>query len=294
MGLTSTTDSKSGRLAKRRLLFPLLATLLLSGGACERRPDKVLSDSEMEKFMTDMMLADAYEQSAPGRSMPDSVRHHLGESVMKAHGIDYETLDSTYAWYARNLDDYYKLYSKVEKRLEKQRSRIEGNARLPETEMQNDIWHLPRHIAFSPLGEGDALVFELPGEAMEKGERLEWKMRLSRSGEGNLTLGVDYEDGSVAVAERDFRSDRNPTLKLVSDTGKMVRRIYGVLSVPRNAMPVYTDSIVLLRLPFDSTEYRNTWAQKRYNAPNQRVAPALKADSVASDTAAIDSVKESK
>ena len=129
---------------------------------------------------------------------------------------------------------------------------------------------------------------------MEKGERLEWKMRLSRSGEGNLMLGVDYEDGSVAVAERDFRSDRNPTLKLVSDTGKMVRRIYGVLSVPRNAMPVYTDSIVLLRLPFDSTEYRNTWAQKRYNAPNQRVAPALKADSVASDTAAIDSVKESK
>lgn len=259
---------------------PFAVALLLLASACSKRPENVLSDSEMEKFLTDMMLADAYEQSAAGRGMPDSIRRNLGESVMKAHGIDYETLDSTYAWYSRNLDDYYKLYSRVEKRLDKRRRNIEGMAALPDNEMQNDIWQLPQHITFSTLGEGDALVFELPGEAISKGERLEWKLHLSNGLETSMLLGLDYEDGSTCVATRDFHQDRNLKMKLISDTAKDVRRIFGVLSVPRSGMPVYSDSITLIKLPFDSVEYRNTWAQKNFYGPRSRPVVTLEKDSV--------------
>ncbi|MDE5957639.1 MAG: DUF4296 domain-containing protein, partial [Muribaculaceae bacterium] len=64
---------------------------MMIAGACDRRPDGVLSEREMESLMTDMVLADAYAQTPEGRGMPDSVRRHLGESVMKAHVVDYAT-----------------------------------------------------------------------------------------------------------------------------------------------------------------------------------------------------------
>ncbi len=264
-------------------LVAISGFLLLAG--CDRRPDGVLSDSEMESLMTDMILADAYRQTAAGRALPDSVSLHLGESVMKTHGVDYARLDSTYAWYARNLDDYYKLYGRVQKRVAARRDRIAGNVMRAEGQLANDIWSLPKHLTFSPMVASDALIFELGGDAVNAGERLEWKMHLSGYDETSLLLGVDYSDGSVSVMERTFRSERSPSLSLVTDTALTVSRIFGVMTVGRTAMPIYADSIRLLKQPFDSIAYRNSWSQRRYRGPvgRQTVRP------VVADTVHVDS-----
>lgn len=267
----------------------LLAIMAMLAGGCEKRPEGVLSDAEMEKLLTDMLLADALEQSAPGRELPDSVRLSLGESVMKAHGVDYATLDSTYGWYAKNLDLYYKMYARVEKRLDKTRRDLAGRGRKNEVILQNDIWELSRHLQFNRLGTGESVVFELPGDAIESGERLEWKMHLSNIKPTILTLGIDYSDGTIAIIDREYRNDQNPVIRLVSDTARQPVRIYGVMSVSRNDMPLYVDSIALLKQPFDSVEYRNAWAQRLLYGPRSKVLP--KPMEVAADSIMKDSVK---
>lgn len=267
----------------------LIAGLMMMAGACDRRPDGVLSEREMESLMTDMVLADAYAQTPEGRGMPDSVRRHLGESVMKAHGVDYATLDSTYAWYARNLDDYYKLMGRVHKSVSDRRDRLAGNVMRAEGQMANDIWSAPQHITFSPLAANEDFVFEIGGERLSDGDRLEWQMHLSQTDEAVLLLGVDYTDGTTTVIERTFRAERKPKLTLASDTGRVASRIYGVMSVKRKAMPVYADSIRLLTQPFDSTTYQNSWSQRHYYGPRSKVKPAP-TPGEATDSVAVDSV----
>lgn len=99
-------------------LRPILILVAILGGVlifpgCHRHPEGILSDSEMEELMVDLILAEAYGQNSASSELPDSVRSKLGEGVLIRHGIDQQTLDSTYSWYARNLDDYYKLYARV-------------------------------------------------------------------------------------------------------------------------------------------------------------------------------------
>lgn len=275
----------------KRVIYGVLGfILLLQLVSCDKRPDGVLSEKQMESLLTDMMLADALEQSSAGRELPDSVRKSIGESVMKAHGVDYATLDSTYGWYARNLDDYYKLYSKVEKKLQSQKLKVSGKTQSSAQELQNDIWQVPKHLLFSRLGLGDSFVFEIPGDAMEKGERLEWKMHINNGHQSRLLLGLDYEDGTTSVIEREYRGDRNLLLRLVSDTARNVSRIYGVMTVSRNEMPVYVDSISLLKQPFDSVEYRNAWSQRDFYGRRNKIVP----DTIVNDTVSTDSVSFKK
>ena len=269
-----------------RLSGMIVASVMLAGVAgCESRPDKVLSDSEMESLLTDLILADAYGQSADGRALPDSVRRHLGESVMKAHGVDYATLDSTYAWYARNLDQYYRVYTKVQTRVDNQRRKVAGDTGEADKGFENNIWQLPGHMLFSPLAESDALVFQLDGNSIGKGDRLEWKMRLSNGNETDMLLGVDYDDGTTLIVRRTFYGDKRLSLALASDTARTPRRIYGVMSVPRNVMPVYADSILLLKEPFDSTVYADAWSQRLFYGPRPKPKPKQEnPDTIAADS----------
>lgn len=270
----------------------IFCLLIFGASGCNGRPEGVLSEKEMESLMTDMVLADAYAQTPEGRSMPDSVRRHLGESVMKAHGVDYATLDSTYAWYARNLDDYYKLMGRVHKSVSDRHDLLAGNIMRAEGQQANDIWPLSSHLTFSPLGRSEDFVFEIGGERLAKGERLEWQMHLSQPDEAVLMLGVDYTDGTTTVIERTFRAERKPILTLASDSGRIASRIYGVMSVKRRSMPVYADSIRLLTQPFDSTVYQNAWSQRHYYGPRSKhlPKPAVPTDSVTVDSVAADTV----
>lgn len=271
----------------RKALYVLLGVGLIAGStSCRKRPAGVLDDKKMESLLTDMLLAEAYEQSSLGRTLPDSVRRTLGERVLKAHGVDYATLDSTYMWYSKNLDDYYKLYGNVEKRLQKQSRKLSGVTKEAEVHKQNDIWALPNHIAFSSLGDGETLVFEFGGDAIAPGEQLEWKMTLSNGIESRMLLGIDYTDGRSRIIEKEFHANRTPSLKLTGDTVGIPARLYGVMIIPRRNMPVYADSISLVKYPFDSVEYTRSWNQRLFYPPRRKQIqkPVLPTDSVSVDS----------
>lgn len=252
-------------------IVPLTAvmSLIIGASSCEKRPDKVLSDSEMEDLMTDLMIAEAYEQSSASDAMPDSIRRSIGDAVLKSHDVDRETLDSTFAWYARNLDDYYRLYAKVERRLAKLSK--EAGANIDPDKNRNDIWPLTKHLQFSPFANGNSLVFRLPGNTVAPGEKLEWHMHLNSESKVDMELGIDYENGTTSIARREFNGTRSISLSVIADSALTPRRVFGVVRLNRRDMPAWADSIYLSKLPFDSITYSAYPMQRRLTPPARRV-----------------------
>lgn len=249
---------------KQFALIFILALICISG-ACNRRPEHVLSDSEMESLLTDLILADAYEQSSYSRNLPDSVRRTLADAVLRQHGVDQATLDSTFAWYSRNLDDYYKLYARVDKRIAKMSKNVNGNV----DQNLNDIWQLPVRIQLSPMAKSEAFVFELPAEAVTKGDKIEWYFRLNNDIKADVALGIDYTNGATSISRRELTSSKNVSMTLVVDTALSPRRIFGLVRVQRRDLPLWLDSIRLTKTPFDSTTYE-TFRNPRFMMPPKR------------------------
>lgn len=254
---------------KKRAFFPLLTAGLclasiLSG--CDDRPKGVLSDSEMESLLTDLILADAIYNSSEGHKLPDSVRNSLSEAVLRLHGVDRATLDSTYSWYGRNLDEYYKLYANVDKRLQKLRKQSGGGTQKVD---ENDIWALPKHLVLSPSSYGNSFTFKLPGDMLAGGEELRWKMKMNGFSSVNVLLGIDYADGTSSINKREFQGG-NVDIAVIADTANQARRIFGYLVTDRKNMPIIVDSIALVKNPYDSLSYSSFNSQKLITPPAKR------------------------
>lgn len=271
---------RRNRAAVRELISLVMAILLLVVSGCRKRPENVLSDSEMTDLMVDLIIADAYEQSGASSRLPDSVRRHLGEAVLRQHGVDQATLDSTYAWYGRNLDDYAKLYEKVDKRLMSRARKAGGN--MQQGVEENDIWTLPKHLILSPIASQDAFIFQFPAGDIQKGEMLEWKFFMSNAAEADMTLGIDYEDGATSIVTSNIRGDRKMEVEIVSDTARQPKRIFGTLRVARNNLPLWVDSIAMLKQPYDSLNFLKFRGQRLLMGPKKRVAK--KEDGISKDS----------
>ncbi|MDE6294589.1 MAG: DUF4296 domain-containing protein [Muribaculaceae bacterium] len=254
---------KHGFRVKLVVSVTILSLIVLS---CSKRPKECIGESELVDLLTDMTIAESMNQSGIVRELPDSVRDRLSESVLRQHNVTRAQLDSTMAWYGVNLDEYVELYKKVDKHLAR---KLQNEAGRQDIELESDdLWPLASHKWFSPLGGDNVLVFETPGESVAGGESLDWSMVFTSNPPIDLMLGVDYDNGSSTYIKRTFRGDRRLKLSLITDTAKVIKRIYGYIHVERSGLPTWADSIKLVKQPFDST-LRVPWAQKRYYGPRR-------------------------
>lgn len=265
----------------------LLATMVLLAG-CSDKPKEAISERKMVKLMADMQLAEAYANTV-GMShySQGNERSTVGKGILAAHGVTQEELDSTLAWYGRNIDDYTNLYEKVDKEINSRRKKIMKQSGSEELVNSADIlWPYPSHGVLSGLGNTDAWILSLESPNLKKGDMLEWSLRLSENSQLNGVLGVEYEDGtSDASAQLLSGTRKKYELRLQTDTGKVVRRIYGTLRLRDNDQkPIYADSMMLRKMPFDSIEYMRHRSLRHYGAP-ARIKPKVeKKDTVANDT----------
>ena len=244
----------------------LSASFLMS---CSRRPKEVLGEREMVSLMADMQLAEACANSSMNGKSGDLSRYEIGRSILSAHGVTQEQLDTTLAWYGRNLDDYSELFEKVDKEIESRRkSLIKGNSSGADDSETDNLWRYGSHSLLSANGDIDAWVLSLENPDILSGDILEWSMHLINPVQLSGVLGVEYEDGSGTSVTNMFVGRPKIEMRLQTDTGRTVRRIYGTLSLKdAAAVDIHADSILLRTLPFDSLEYRKYRGQKRYGVP---------------------------
>ena len=239
----------------------VVSALLVS---CGDRPSYVLGEDKMVSLMADMEIAEAYSnQQTGGRTTKQKIE--LGRSVLAAHGVTPEELDTTLAWYGRNLDEYSKLFEKVDKEILKRKERyVEKD--FDTEKLADNIWPYSNHLILSPLSGQDALVISLGEPPVNGGEKLNLSFSLPNRTNMKGLLGVDYSDGTSESINSVFNGKAKVEMNLQIDTAKTVSRMFGVFSVKdKKDLPLYIDSLKITTLPFDTIEYRQKKrTQKNY------------------------------
>lgn len=221
--------------------------------SCSDRPKEVLSEKKMVDLMIDMELTEAYTQQI---STTNENRKKLGERVLASHGVSRETLDTTLAWYGRNLDEYAALFEKVDKGINKRKEKLIEIREENPTEYLN-VWPYSSHIVLSDQSSNDALIFSLTNPGINRGEKVAFSFHLPNLNSGKGLLGVDYSDGTGEVMSTNFSSKPHVEFDFQSDSARIVERVYGtVLFKEREKYPVYLDSIKMSILPIDTLSYR--------------------------------------
>lgn len=244
----------------RRPILHILTVLILGSlalGGCKKRPKDVLSEDRMVDLLVDIQLADAYfSVSSAARNKQE--RELLIESVLEKHDVSPSHLDSTISYYGRNLDDYSKLYEKVEKKLRK----INHPEKDIEETEANNIWPYRQFAVLSPNQATDGIVFSFPTADIEPGASIEWQLRLSSSQGVEMTLGVDYIEGKTTLTKKTAAGNKQMNLGLQTDTALNVERIYGLMTAPSGSLPLRVDSIRLIKTDYDSLNYYKIRQQK--------------------------------
>lgn len=265
----------------------MLSALLLCG--CSKRPKGVLSEKKMVGLMADIQLAEAYSNTAGLSRYGNDERGNLGKGVLSAHGVTQEEVDSTLAWYGRNMDDYAELYEKVDKEIATRRKKLmKEEDNHSEVNSADMLWPYQTHGLLSSLGNTDAWILSLESPDLNKGDVLEWSVRMSESSAFTGVLGVEYADGTSDALTQMLSGKQKYEMRLQTDTGKVVSRIYGSLRLKDDShKPIFADSIMLRRLPFDSLEYNKHRSLRHYGVPARIKPKAEKKDTLAKDTTGI-------
>lgn len=234
--------------------------------SCGNRPSNVLGEDEMVSLMVDMELAESYTATQASFSKNEE-RLEMGQRVLSAHGVTPETLDTTLAWYGRNLDEYSALFEKIDKEINRRRDIYMDN---PEAAQKNrfTLWPYPQHLVLSKLSGFKDFTFSFETPEMEKGELIRFQFSSASSTDINGILGFEYIDGSGEAMSSNVKGNKKFEIDLQSDTAKIIKRIYGIVSFPNERdYPIYLDSLTIVREPFDSLQYhQKKRSQKKFGA----------------------------
>ncbi len=264
---------------KHILLF-LMFIMLLAG--CSNRPKDIIDEKKMIEIMVDLQITEAYERNgkAPAE-INGSNRELLGRGVLMAHGVTVEEMDSTLAWYGRNMDEYSKLYKKVDERLSKMQQKYARAAGESESDgPSTDLWPYGRHLVLDRNQLTDGIMVNIPVPELELGDKLTWKMRSKGASSRRMILGVDYEDGRMELVENTYNGmDPWMEISLQTDTLNTVDRIFAIMNAEYSTPRAFIDSIQLLHYPFNIEEYHKSGYQRKIAPPSRKVTD-LKSDTI--------------
>ena len=245
-----------------------MGLLLMMSVSCIRRPKGVASDKEAAAVIADLELAEAYLQTSPDYS-DDDKRKALVDYIISKHGMSRAEFDSTMSWYGRNVDAYYDLCDLVDRELARRRGQITGQGDIEIA--TTDLWPYVRQAVLSRMSGSDAFEFSIPTSSVQAGQRVQLKLRINGSSNGQALLGVEYADGAKGYMSRMLSNAHRVDMTFQTDTSRVVSRIFGnILFGDAGRRPLWLDSIYLSALPFDSTEYHTTFGQRIYSDPKHR------------------------
>ena len=142
------------------------------------------------------------------------------------------------------------------------------------TVQSSDLWPYSRQSFISRKSSSDAFMFSIPVVEVQKGERIELKLRMRDRIDATALLGVEYDNGVKEFQNRTLTGVQRLRMVLQTDTGRSVSRIFGnMLLNDMSQTPLWIDSISLSSLPFDSLEYYNIHSQRIYREPKERRRP---------------------
>lgn len=251
---------------------------------CVRRPRHVMSDKEMAGIVADMELAEAYLNSGQQDiGSREEMRERMVEGVLKRHKVSREDFDSTLSWYGHNVDAYYKLDAEINRALAARQRELAGKSgSMKEEDVQlDDIWPYRRTAVIWEKSGSNVLRFSVPVTEADKGTQLKWMMRTRTPSDMGVVMGVEYTDGTISYVSRTSGSQRKIEVICQTDTGMKPKRMFGYLNARKpQELPVFLDSIQLVKEPYDSTTYYRVNSQRRLSKPSRPAPKPAVSDTV--------------
>lgn len=276
------------------LKFLIISLLMAVMVSCSDRPSYVLSEDKMVDLMADMELTEAYSNLQGNNSRE---KLDFGKSILKAHGVSEETLDSTLSWYGRNMDEYSELFEKVDKEIKKREKKY-LDSYDEKNESTENLWVLGDHLILSSLSGMNSFSFTIDNPDLKEGDILEFTFALANAASLKGTLAVEYTDGYGEGVVSNISSKKNIKISLTTDTAKKVERIFGTINLKdTKSLPLYIDSLKLIVEPFDSISYRTSKRTQKRFGPQKIKSPETKIktekkDTIVNGSDSLDNIKE--
>lgn len=251
------------------LAIMTVAFLLIAG--CKSTPGDVLPREEMAQLLADIHIGESIVDVERTKFYSDSLKKTVKQSILIEHNVTQEQLDTSFAWYGRNIEEYIAVYDRVIEIIndnitqlgssigEKVTVSLEGDS--------IDTWQGIRHYCFNENSPSHFISFSLPKDHYwEKGDIYIWNVKLINNiSPMKWGIAADYTDGSSEYITSTTYNDGWNELTFVSDSTKSMNRVYGYINiVPKESEQTYLDSISLMRIRIDNKLYPQRSKQHKF------------------------------
>lgn len=247
---------------KYRLQWYGVILLACCMAACQvKRPDVVLSDTQMENVLYDFHVAKAMGEDIPYNESYKRVLYL--ESVYKKHGITQADFDTSMVWFARNPGALTKIYEKVNARLKVERDGINHLIALRDNKPKEslpgdsiDVWIWQHIYELTGMPLDNKITFALPADTNFKDrDTLRWTVRFRfLNGQPDsvyaplMAMQIFYDKDTISDMLK-VQNSGTETIQLTADTLGKIKEIRGFIYYPmqKTAQSLLTDRISLMR-----------------------------------------------
>ncbi len=254
--------------------LPAILLLFIISFGCSQRPKDILSEEKMVAVMTDIRIAEAYERSGNAYEyLNGQSRELIGRGVLMHHGVSVEEMDSTIAWYGRNMDEYAKLNKKIDIELSKRQLKYAKAAGESENDgSSSDLWPYSRYYVIDDNSLSDGIIASFPVTELSPGDKITWKMMTQGATSRTLTLGVNYEDGTSEITKiSNGGFDKWIETSLQTDTTLNVTQIFAIASFEHSRPRVFIDSLQLIHMPYNRNEYQMSGYKRKVGPAGRKI-----------------------
>lgn len=217
-------------------------------------PSDVIQPHEMARLMADVHIAEAVIDNDRAHFHTDSMKQKMKQSVYARHGVSTEQVDSSLAWYGRNINMYMDVYDEtielLEHRLIESGNRVAAANALSISGDSVDVWPGARYVVFNRRMPSDIITFSFDRDPnWERGDNYTWRAKFFNiHGDASWAIGAEYNDGSVEYLNSNINDDGWKEIRLQTDSLLEPVRIFGYLRVsPRAGSDLRLDSLEMVR-----------------------------------------------
>lgn len=254
----------------RRLLETSLVVLALCC-SCSDVPSGIIGHEDMAQLMADVHTGESVVEMNRRQYPTDSTKKAFRDAIYARHGYDEAKVDSSIAWYGRNISHYMEVYDRtieiLEHRLIESGNRIAAEAAMSMSGDSVDVWSAPRYFSITDKSPSQTLTFNYGRDPnWERGDMYTWRAKFFNNPEDGSSWVVvaEYADGSIEYISQNVGGDGWKEINMLTDSLNDATRIYGYLSTPsRRGTALGIDSIEMVRKRVDKERYNRRYAVKK-------------------------------
>ncbi len=238
-------------------IISVILGIILIGG-CSKAPKGILSEKEMQKVHTDILVADAIIGLNYTTYSNDTTKMALYESVFRKHKIKQEVYDSSLVWYGKNLDIYMKMYDRmivdVNKRIH-DLGDVQADAAPSSNRDSVNIWPRRDYHVFQPKSVFNGVTFDIkPDRNYPSGSLFVlgvnfWGLNEGMTSYPQIRLNAVQRDTIITI-DKTITEDGYYETTLSTLPTRQVQRVYGYIRMDNSDstyFKVYADSLSLMR-----------------------------------------------